>query len=825
MFFKFRRRFNLLKVEDTFAHLVEISEEGDLKFEFCYSVKQLDVVQRDALTVRASIVTKVVRRRPILDNSHRGHWNSRQIVGNILRNVSRSKTVIKERELHTVTQRNSDIGAKINNDLIPRLRARIPARDIPELRKTRLVTRALHELRDRNEEVPLFKRVAHSSVEDIETETSSSIEFEHKRVMRDMIIRQGVDPSHIFNLTSRAVSSRNAFKGILRRSKAQERSYDPAVRLLHRHVFNFKAQPERRQTSQIVSDQIRVQVAELMIDDEIEVPIVLIIPAKKRRLIDRIDDISQFMVKFELIDGKNGTVIDTVTKSLDIGNHIRLYRTPKLPPRVNAVVNELTSRVNLEIKQEDVGAQSVNIYKKIIPRSNVVIDDYQLIGNFELTTKEQALNVQVDRPVDSPSIYRVVAVGDEGNIGSDFTNVVVKPQRYRPNKAIALNTKSLDTGVEVEAQSLPPEAVSIMILARDLSLFEKDFRNVGDVVTLIDEQTREADNFSTVDDEVQAGHIYEYVAKIIYRDGISEQGGNAVHEHVNVAEGKVDISIRDLQVDNDDDQPNVSFTVTSQILDTDVDIIKDLLDKQGIREFFNEELLAQRDFFKDLIAHNVQRVNVTTGVREDFGTITNEFFNDADQRVNNAVTPLELGNNYRYEISTLLRAPETLFEQFVRENVDTVTKKSYRFKPSKFLHPIALNEGTIVTSTGLKTRYSKDAFAHGKVGTTEFVEVSFNKDPASIIELQAANFDKKLNIITWKLQGDIDQIDHFVIMKDQHGVREAIGKAHSEFPFGNVQFLHQLDDEDTGEWSYVVTPVFNDYDMGDEVVSNTVEID
>lgn len=824
MFFRFKRRFNLLSVDNTYARLKNITFDGDLEFEFRYRVKQLDVVKRNALTVRASIITKVSKRKTILDNSHRGHWNSRQIVGNILRNVSTAKTVIKERELHTIASRNSDITSKINNDILPRLRAGVPANQIPELHRTKLVTKPIFVLREKNETKPIFTRIAHSSFSSVQTETSASIEFEHKRVVRDMIIRQGIDPTHMFDLTPRTISSRNAFGGIVRPTRVQERSYDPVVRLLHSHVFNHKAQPSRNLTTQINSDQVRVQVAEVTIDDNVELPVNLTIPGKKRRLLNRIDDLQQFIVKFELLNAKNGTVIDTLTKHLDIGNHIRLYRTPKVPPRVNAVANELTSRVNLEIKQEDPGATSVNIYKKIIPRASVLIDDYRLIGNFGLTVKEQALNVQVDKPVDSPAIYRVIPVGDEGNISSEFTNVVVKPQHYKPNKAIALNTKSLDTGVEVEARSLPTEAISIMVMARDLTIHENDYRNVADVVTLVDEQTREADNFSIIDDQVTPTHVYEYVSMIIYRDGTSEQAGNAVHEHVSVHDGKVDITIKDLQVDNDDDQPNVSFVVNSQILDTDVDIIKSLLEKQGIKEFFNDELMKQRDFFKDLIAHNIQRVNLTTGLREDFGTVTNEFFNDRDQRTKNAVQPLRLGNNYRYEVSTLLRSPETLFEQFIKENVDTVTKKSYRFKPAKFLHPIALNRGTIVTATGLKTRFSKDAFAHGRVGSTEYTEVSFNQDPASIVELQAANFDRHLNVVTWKLLGNTHQVDHFVIFKDEHGVRTALGKTHSEFPFGNVQYLHELTDHDTGEWTYVVIPIFNDYDMGDEVISNAVEI-
>lgn len=823
MFFKFKRRFNLLRIEGTFAHLKNITKDGDLEFEFCYNIKQMDAIQRDALTVKTSVITEVVRRKPILDNSHRGWWNTRGIVGNILRNVSRAKLNVKEREKFIISSRNSDLGAKVNTSLLPRLAAGVSPRDIQELKRSSLVLRSLQSLKEKNQVMPLFDRVAHESFSDVQTETSSSIELDRKLVMRDMIIRQGIDPTSIFKLTDRSISSYRAFGGISRTNGMQERSYDPAVRLLHSHVFNHNALPLRTLTSAIFNEQEMVQVAETVISDEIEVPITITIPHKGRKEAG-VEDIVHYIVKFELIDNKNNAVIDTISKSLDVGRHIQLYHTPRIPPSVFAASNEFTSKVNLTIQQRDLGAESVEIWKKIIPRSSVLIDDYRLIGTFDLTPEQRFLSVQVDKPIDSPVLYRVISVGDQGSKGFDFTNVVVRPPRYKSNKAIAINVKSVDVGVEVEVRSIPAEAISVIIMARDLTIFQKDLVAASDDI-LIDEATREADTFSIIDRTVQTDHIYEYVARIVYRDGTTQDSVNAIHEYIEVEEGKVNITIEDLEVDNSDANPNVTFRMNSALLDTDVDIIRDLLEKQGIDEFFNDELLNERDLFKDLVAHNVQRVNMTTGTREDFGTLTNEVFNDEALRKNNSVSPLEYGSKYRYEISTLLRSAESLFEQFVKQKVDSVTSKSYRFKPSKFLHPVTLKRGTVVTPSGLKSRFPKDPMSHGRIGTTEIIEVSFDGEPAVIVDLTAAQFDKTLNILSWKVEGSISQVDHFVIMKEVHGVRTLIGKAHSEFPFGNAQFIHELGNDDTGAFNYVVMPIFNDYDTGAETVSNVVMVE
>ena len=126
--------------------------------------------------------------------------------------------------------------------------------------------------------------------------------------------------------------------------------------------------------------------------------------------------------------------------------------------------------------------------------------------------------------------------------------------------------------------------------------------------------------------------------------------------------------------------------------------------------------------------------------------------------------------------------------------------------------------------TGLKTRSPKDALSHGAIGSVEVVDVSFDSDPARIVGQSAARFDSRLNVVTWKVEGNLSQVDHFLVLKDVHGVRTAIGKVHSEFEFGNALFLHDTNERDEGELRYVVIPIFNDYSVGDEATTNSVII-
>lgn len=818
MFFRFNRRFNVLKVEDDFARLVSIHRNGNLDFEFTYDVSQLDIVKRNALSVNVSVVSRTIKRKPLLQDSHRGNINTKQLINNILTQIHDAKTAVREQENYTVAHKVSDISSKINNTIVSQLRAGVPPSQIPSLAKTKIVYKPAVELKLGNDDKPLLQYLAHSSIQSVELLTSASVNLNVRRTMHEMIFRQGLDPSYIADLTHRSVPAVDSFGGLLRATRAPAMSFDPSVSLLNHHILGAGSDPERSLTSEVQDDTV-VHVAEIVISDEIDIPVRITIPRHARAREGA--DVSHFLVKFDLIDSRTRTSVDTIIKPLDVARHIQLYYTPRRAPLVK-VGTSVATRINLQIKQRDPGATGVNVYRKTLARTEPEIDDYVLIGTFPLTPTQPALNVPVEQPTHSTHLYRVVPTGQLGTLGFEYTNVVLRPNRYTPSKALSINAQITQSGIVVEAHELPSSAVAIEILVRNLSIFESDYRNVGTDVFLVDDATRVTDYISATDPNVTEGWVYEYVARITYESGLKELAGHTAIEFIKLTPGKVDLKITDLETVLDGTEPNVKFTVNSDIIDTDIDVVLALLQRQDIRQYFDNDIAREREFLKSLTAHNIQRVDVTTGEREDFGVITTSLFDDQVLQKNNAVKPLKFGHRYRYEVATLLRAPETMFENFVKQAIDPVTKKAYRFKPSKFLHPIALRKGTIVTPPGLRTRFSHDAMTHGLIGTLQSIEVSFEIQPARIVDASTARFNRELNVITWKLEGQIDQIDHFLIMKDVHGVRTIVGKAHSEFPFGNCQYLHRLSSKDAGPLQYVVTPVFNSYQVGIPVNTNSV---
>ena len=821
MYYRFQRRYNLLTVPDDFAYLRQVYQNGDLDFVFFYKISPHDAVAHEALTVNISVFARTITMTPMLEHSHLGFIDTRKLIKNILNHMPRAKSVNKQQAEFNVAFRRSDISTAINNEVVGQLRAKVPSNNIQQMWRSSLKLVPAGSVTSDAEIKPVLTQMAHSFTTDIHTVYSASIDENPTRLMHDMIYRQGIDPSHIIHLTHRSVPSVDAVGGLLRPSRALEHEHSPLTRLLNHHIFPTTAHHPPAYTNQ-VQDSSVVHVLTQAADTHVEIPTQVTIPRHALKLASRHH--SHFFVKFELINGRTGVAIDTITKTLNTAQHAQLYYTPRRPPTVKVTKSELSSRANLEIKQNDPGATGVQVYKKNVFRAVVDIDDYTLIGTYNVKKNEQSLLVQVDLPRNSVAIFRVVPTGLNGTQGYEYTNVVVKPSHYKPVKSLSLTAQPIDIGVRLEVRQIPQHVVAIELKARNKSIFESEYRNVGSGITLIDETIRTADFFTLVDRDVSQNHIYEYVAKLVYESGTSELTANTIIDFITPVPGKVDTRIQNLVV-SEARELNVTFDISTEIIDNNADVVKKLLHRQDIFVQFKDDVAREREFLKSLIAHNIQRVDLTTGAREDFGVVTTSSFSDEALRKNLAIQPLKAGHKYRYEVVALLRAPETMFETLSKEKVDVVTKKTHNFSPAKFLHPITLSRGVIVSSAGLKTRYAKEPMSHGAIGSVETVEATFDVDPANIIEASASRFDKYLNTITWKIEGDINSIDHFIIMKDVHGVRTVIGKAHSEFLYGNCQYLHPVSRRDEGSFVYVISPIFNDYKKGREVTTNSVVVE
>lgn len=822
MYFRYQQTANLVTVKDDFATLVKVMPNGNMLFSFTYSVNPGLALNRGARVVHIQAKSRYVPPVPLLGTSHRGVVDTLALVNNIRLLLLNAKYAVQQQLTYVLAQTNSNILNYVSNEILQQLLAGVSPKDIQQLNLPQLQVVQSSDIKQANNPQPILQRVANSLlVPDISLAVSGSALANPQALMEDMIVRQGLDPAYILQLTPRSQPESVTRHGLSNTSRAIERTTDPATQLLNFHLFPPTSDVPPKTTDETV-DQELVQVLQVVTQETVEIVVPLIIPVSLLRLEGA--DLTNVFVQFDLINGESNEPVDTVIKTLNIARELQVYNTPKLPPIVKAAVTPTATHGSLQIKQIDPGATAVQVYKKVIYAAAQDKDNYSLIGTYPLTSQQEALQVKVDVPLASATVYRAIPIGRQNALGFDFTNVIVKPPHYTPLRSVALTGLQVDQGIQLEARSIPQRCVAIQFLKWNLTTHDSTYTTVNGDVGFVDDASRQADLVMTTDSSVTNNNIYRYVARLIYAAGETEDFGDVTIEFVEPAPGQVTTVISDLVVSHDG-TPDVSFIINTSTTDTDMDAIKKMLGNQDLTQYFTGDIAAQRDQLANLIAHTVQRVDLTTGVRENFGTVTVPNFSDSALRKTQAVTELQYGHVYRYEIYPLLRAPETLFENFIKTSTDATTKKPYTWSPAKFLHPLTLSRGVIVTRRGAAQRYAKDPMSFGVVGSITTVEASFDNDSAKIVNQTATPFNRNLNIVTWQVQGDITQVDHFLVLKTVGGIRTVLGKAHSEFPYGACQYFHPVTHRDNGALSYVIIPVMNDYKVGSAVTTNTVIVD
>lgn len=839
MFYKAPRRKNIIQVdEETFATLEDIREYPAqidgleytrwkwYKFKFRYSIPIYDVFKHNVFSVRVRVLTRVLTLRELVSRV-RGRVLTRQLINRVLWQMVYARNLRSKQSQFTVAKRLSDVSAYVNNETVNDLRRGARPEDIASYRRKKLMSRQVSDFQERGESKAILGGYAWRNINNANqiTRDDFTSQFYSRSLMHDMIIKRGIDPSYIASMSHRSSTSRQAVGGLLRKTRSLARSTDvetdPQTRLLYSHIFRTNQQTTVQSTEEISEQQAKIQTYEEEPKTHFEIPVEMWLFSERMRTGN--NDNTNLVVKFDLIHNRTGMTIDEVVIPLEIEKHIENYRIPTEPPEMKLARAEDLSKFNIELTVRDKKTRKVRLFQKRIHRNSPKVNDYVAIGDYELSQWNKTQRVPIIVPVNDHTIYRAVPMGTADQLSYEFTSIVAKPQKVYPIKAVSLVTGLEEAGMGLELRNIPPDVISVQFLVRDLTIFEKNWRPISSPKS-IDDPTRQIDLMTITDGKVKHQHIYEYTTKLFYKAGDTEYAGHAVTEFIKPESGIVATEISGVEIDQDTSEPNVRFQINTTLLDDNIDMLTNLLKIRELEPYFAGAIENERDLFKKLVAHNVQRINLTTGEREDFGIITDEVFNDLLYHKANAVKPLDTTCQYRYEVYPLLRSPETLFENLNKTKLDDVTKKPYSYNPAKFLHPVTLSRGMIVTPTGRRTLFSKQEMSHGVVGNVSTVDAQFEGDPATIRDVQVTRIDYNTFRLEWQISGVISQIDHFLIIKDVLGVRTIIGKVHSEFVTATAFYLHKIGPDDVGQFKYSIVPVFNDYTIGTEEESELIEV-
>lgn len=778
MYIRIHRSKELIKALSVPARIISIAVDGALTLEVEYTV--MPEASPRGRAVRITAISRTLTRRSISDVLATGDVDVGELVDHITSTMPDAKAAQKAAEQFILARRERVLG-------VVDAAARVTL-------GRRLVYRRAGELRRRAEPVIAVRGRVSKDAEQI------SNDVDHREALLDDLIVRGIDRS---SSIGRGLDhgAHRVIGGLVTKARGSAARVDTR---------------DAASSTQPADDQAVATLAPVDPSKGVVLVDQLVLPPD--RLVEDGKPVDHVILRLELLDDA-GATIDAVTSGFDLARHVAVFKTPRAAPIVTAARTQTGTM--LHIVPGDSVTKSFRIFRRIVPRTGRPDPGYSLSGEFSVGAASSGVHVPVPPVRSGAVIYRVIPVGLEARVSGEYANVVVKPQVPASSRHVVLTATPSPTGLSIDVSEVPPRVRSLEIMRRDLTLKERKATSLGGHVH-VDSSLRSSGRISVVDRGLKPGHVYEHVCKLTYVDGRVETAGHALTDYDQVREGRAMTSISDLQVDRAAGEPDASFDVTTAVLDSDIDAVQRTLERQGATGIFADDIMRERDRLKELIAHRIVRTDLTSGEREDFGTLTVKRFVDSEHRVQAGVKPLVEGHRYRYEVEALLRTPESMFSELTKVRTDTTTKRQHLMRPAKHRHPITMARGTVVTPATLSTRHAADAFGHGRIGSVATVDVVLDGPAAIVVDATAAVFDSRTVIVTWRVQGDPTSLDHFEIVKESPAGRQAVGKCHVDFPHGSFQFLHVLSGPDDGPAAYAVVPVRADYSTGDEVVTDVM---
>lgn len=807
------RRSNILKVEEDFAALRTFSvQRASSVYEFCYTIDIVKALNRGLTDVRIRIhpidppkpdsifvasdlvLGQIVKPAP------------KQVIANILQLTPKEKDQ-KNANVNAVLKTiETDVDAKINNDLKTTIKTiSIKPADIQPSQQ--FVTKTIKSLKVNTPILQISKLQPGTKPQTIPAMSVKSI-FEDKK-----------DPSESLANAQFVTPAKKSFGGLLKLKP-------PAKRALKGDTIIINALKVAPITN--TDDLLGEAVVQLT-----ETQTITTQKIQKKVLIKQAElpNYDSFFVTFELRNA-NGIVVEKIGRKVPHGKNLKVIQTPVIAPDISVAPVSVVGRNIVTVRQMDSNANRLRMFRKrMVPTRRLEDIEYEFVQDIDISIVDGAQQVVDFTSNVNNVIYRFIPVGPQDQLGAEYTNVVAPGVRQgvfkkaeRPLFAGVVGSVVAD-GIRVQVVSVSPGPVSVKVVRKDHTLFEKNF------TTVIPHETTnasvlliEGDNppGSFLDRSVVNGHKYEYCVKLIFANGDEEFAtGCEFIEFVPLSQGVVDTKLTTPQIVDREGAIDVQFKINSKVLAKDLDIVKSLLEKQGLATLFETELLNEKSSLQKLLAHSVRRVDLSTGDSEFFQTFTGTVFSDLDNRQISSVSPLKSGHKYRYYVSALLRTAETVFE----DNVETITNGAgieVEVLPLKFRHPIPLKLGNLVTTRSLKRNHSEDPFEFGGVGNVTEANANLESALPRLTNGRANRFNNGTNVVRWQVLGDKDLIDHFIVILDRLGQEEVVGKAHALFDSDFIEFVDKLDNDEVGSMRYRIIPVLTSYEHGSSISTNEV---
>jgi hypothetical protein len=820
MFIKLPRKQNILFVDHDFSELIDIKPtdgENILVYDVSYYIDQIRAIEFNGARVRISIasgldenITGVKSDNSLTNTNLIERIQTSRARRKELRKVNRNKEITAKEDnpgLNIDSETSFQVKSFMNSSVRQTMSFKnVRANSTPAIFKKKTVLRQVGTINKLGIKAPVLQQSKMSTKKQLSLPSVPA-----PGMLLNLVLNSGKDPASIADVAQNTSNFQQSLQGTLSLAHKNNNA-NKNIKLLNDIVTQKPLKAEN--TDELEADKM-LAVLEYVKDNFKKSNKILKVPESK--VINGI-----IFVRIELLDARNA-VLDSYMRKIFTEDDIRLFNIIKYAPEIRLPNNIAPGKIQLLLKQNDRRATRILLYKKVIAAHDPQIktQKYRLIDELGITSQDDFKPIEIDVDSRNATIYRAIAVGPDDNVSLRFSSTVVRADRKNDKPTgSSLEARITLTGVALEVNIFPANAIAVRIVRRDATLHEKFFTqiNVPDPVRLLNERF-----FKTfIDQDVKPWHAYEYRAEFYYRDGTTDHSqAHAIVEYIPLKQNEnfttLSVPVHGL-VDN---QFNCTFSINTSLPKKGLDLIASLLSKNNLSEFFKDDEKLERDKFSDLLAYRVMRTNLTTGEKESFGDIDVTAFDDITLGANAGVSPLLEDNSYRYECRTLLRAPETLFADFKKTSKDRTGRK-YHWSPHKFRHPIVARTGNLPTAESLITNHSSDEMDFGDIGSSASVTFSLNRRLPSISTARVKRIRANLAVISWEVTGDYDMIDHFIILRNTLTDRSILSKAHAHVSVRTFEIFHKLDDDDIGEMSYIIMPVYNDYSYGKSIETGSI---
>lgn len=790
MYVKLKKNVNVVSLPDSYVELVSY-ENDNLTLDLTYNYDQEIGIKNNVTKVTVEIAKAL---RPKTAPSQ-----TRSIVNPILKIQSirqeHLSAIVKHNYQDVLSKKVSDPTKKLDNTVVHKLTQGYTALQLPQL--SRLVKKT--SVTSNSDAVQGVKNLLVQH--DVGESTTDA------RKLGEQLITKGVDPSESYSVNQLGITTKEALEGTNKASLSNLST--PQQSLMYKYKNSTTLRPITQDSPGSAGQTIVKQ------DELVTVTTFERVVASQANVTERVafdykwSDEDKLYLTIRAVD-RNGVTTQLVERTIAPKSYIKLHATPVKAPIAKTTGYARKSHALLSVKQTDQQAKKVLVYKRVYDHHTANHGDYSLVAEFDLTTSDGYKYIPVQNSIGNTTIYRVVAVGEYDAVGTDFATVVVKPsERSSKVKRVTGVVTPTANGVDLEVSNIPADCVSFSLLREDVTTHKGKLLQVQSQ-TVVDDSA----SYVVQDTTLKKSHSYRYYCDLYDRSGSKQRRSVASYKHTPLEDAFVNTRIVDAKTSILGNQYDVTFLLNTEVVSSNVDRYKQMLENQGQFDFFQNELTDTRDKLRSLVAHAVTRIDLTTGEVEDFGTITDEEFSDLKHGKIAGVSMPKIGRRYRYVVNALLRNTETLLEDFVKTKKDAVTSREYQFKPSKFLHPLALTEGNLTSPASLRVHHTSDPMYFGAVGNYTTADVSLEKDVPVIANVTLERFGKKAKL-SWTLYDVTDQIDHFQVLQSIDGVPTVIGKC---FCVTDVRtYQHVLYTADAGVARYSVKPVYKDFALGELV--------